>query len=100
MPGDGAGRGLRPHLSNDLAIVRTFDETNILRFDLVVHGQAESPGMLARRLLVELAQRKQYELQLQRNKDVVTRVREEAEDNADRSFERLSSSARQKVKNQ
>ncbi len=48
----------------------------------------------------ELAQRKQYELQLQKNKDVVERIREEAEENADRSFDRLANSAKQKVKSQ
>lgn len=48
----------------------------------------------------ELAQRKQYEFQLQKNKDVVDRIREEAEDNADRSFDRLATSAKQKVRTQ
>lgn len=48
----------------------------------------------------ERAQRKSYELQLQKNKEIVERIRDEAEDSADRSFERIATSAKQKVKTQ
>ena len=48
---------------------------------------------------VERVQRKHYELQLQKNRELVEDLRNEAETQADRSYQRLSSSAQQKVKN-
>lgn len=45
----------------------------------------------------ERAQRRAYEFQLQKNREVVERVREEAESRAEKTFERISTSARKKV---
>ncbi len=49
---------------------------------------------------LERVQRRHYELQLQKNRDLVEDLRNEAETQANRSFQRLSSSAQQKIKNQ
>lgn len=49
---------------------------------------------------LERVQRKHYELQLQKNRELVEDLRNEAETQANRSFQRLSTSAQQKVKNQ
>jgi len=47
---------------------------------------------------VERVQKKHYEIQLQKNREVVEELKIDAEVQADKSFERLSSSAKQKVK--
>ncbi len=47
---------------------------------------------------VERVQKQHYEIQLQKNREVVEELKVEAENQADKSFERLSSSAKQKVK--
>ncbi len=48
---------------------------------------------------VERVQKKHYEIQLQKNREVVEELKIEAETQAEKSFERLSSSAKQKLKN-
>jgi len=47
---------------------------------------------------VERVQKTLYETQLQKNREVVEEMRVEAENQAEKSFQRLSSSAKQKVK--
>ena len=47
---------------------------------------------------MERVQKTQYEIQLRKNREVVEEMRIEAENQAEKSFQRLSSSAKQKAK--